>query len=118
PQIYISGKDGHGINRLTFRGSHNTSPVWSPKGDKIAFVSRIAGKNQIFIMRPDGIGLIQLTERGNNEDPTFSPNGRQIAFVSDRSGTKGIYIMNINGEGERRISPEGFKAVSPSWSPL
>ena len=118
PQIYISGKDGHGINRLTFRGSHNTSPAWSPKGDKIAFVSRIAGKNQIFIMRPDGIGLIQLTERGNNEDPTFSPNGRQVAFVSDRSGTKGIYIMNINGEGERRISPEGFKAVSPSWSPL
>ncbi|MBA4348729.1 MAG: Tol-Pal system beta propeller repeat protein TolB [Thermodesulfovibrio sp.] len=118
PQIYISDKDGNGIRRLTFEGNYNTSPAWSAKGDRIAFAGMSNGKNQIFIMKSDGTGLVQLTDKGNNEEPAFSPDGRYIAFTSDRDGIKGIYLMRINGEGQQRITPKGFKATSPSWSPL
>lgn len=118
PQIYISDKEGNGIRRLTFKGSYNTSPVWSPKGERIAFVRMVGAKNQIVVMKPDGTGLSQLTDKGNNEEPSFSPDGRYIAFTSDRDGTKGIYLMRINGEGQIRITLKGFKATSPSWSPM
>ncbi|TAN41717.1 MAG: Tol-Pal system beta propeller repeat protein TolB [Nitrospirae bacterium] len=118
PQVYISDKNGNGIRRLTFEGNYNTSPVWSPKGDRIAFVRMIGGKNQIFTAKLDGNGLTQLTNIGSNEDPSFSPDGRYIVFTSDRNGPKGIYIMRFNGEGQKNITPKGFKAASPNWSPF
>jgi TolB protein len=117
PQIYVMRKDGTDARRITFEGSYNTSPCWSPKGDKITFSGR-RGTNQIFIMNPDGSGLIQLTSQGNNEDPSFSPDGRYISFSSDREGGKGIYIMRANGENQKRITPRNVRAYAPRWSPL
>jgi TolB protein len=116
PQIYTMRKDGSDIKRITFEGSYNTSPSWSPKGDKIAFSGR-RGTNQIFIVNPDGTGLTQLTSQGNNEDPSFSPDGRYIVFSSDRDGIKGIYIMRANGESQKRITPKNLRSYGPRWSP-
>jgi TolB protein len=116
PQIYIMHRDGSDIKRATFEGSYNTSPSWSPKGDRIVFVSR-RGTNQIFTARPDGSGLTQLTTVRNNEDPSFSPDGRYITFSSDRDGVKGIYIMRANGEYQKRISPKNLRASGPRWAP-
>ncbi|MFN3479340.1 MAG: TolB family protein, partial [Thermodesulfovibrionales bacterium] len=93
------------------------SPSWSPKGDKIVFSGRVAGKNQIFVINSDGSNLTQLTESGNNEDPCFSPDGRYIVFTSDRDGEKAVYIMRANGEAQRRITPKGIRASSPRWAP-
>ena len=108
--------DGADMKRISFEGSYNTAPAWSPKGDKIVFSGRRGG-NQIFIVSPDGSGLTQLTSQGNNEDPSFSPDGRYISFVSDRDGVKGVYIMRANGESQQRITPRTMKAYAPRWSP-
>jgi TolB protein len=116
PQIYVMRSDGSEVRRVTYEGTYNTSPCWSPTGDRIAFSGR-RGKNQIFIVKPDGSELIQLTETGNNEDPSFSPDGRYITFTSDRDRTKSIYIMRANGESQRRITPRDLKAFGPRWSP-
>lgn len=116
PQIYVMHKDGSRLRRITYEGSYNTSPSWSPKGDKIVFSGR-RGKNQIFIINPDGSGLTQLTSHGNNEEPSFSPDGMYITFTSDRDGVKGIYIMRANGEAQRRITPKSIKAYGSRWSP-
>jgi TolB protein len=116
PQIYVMRSDGSEVRRVTFEGNYNTSPCWSPSGDRIAFSGR-RGKNQIFIVKPDGSELTQLTESGNNEDPSFSPDGRYIAFTSDRDRTKGVYIMRANGESQQRITPKDLKAFGPRWSP-
>lgn len=116
PQIYMMRADGNDIRRVTFEGSYNTSPNWSPTGDRIVFSCR-RGKNQICIVKPDGSGLAQLTESGNNEDPSFSPEGRHITFSSDRDGTKGIYIMRANGDAQKKVSPKGLRSNAPGWSP-
>ncbi len=116
PQIYVMRSDGSEVRRVSFEGNYNTSPCWSPTGDRIAFSGR-RGKNQIFIVKPDGSGLTQLTEAGNNEDPSFSPDGRYIAFTSDRDRTKSIYIMRANGESQQRITPKDLRAFGPRWSP-
>jgi len=116
PQIYIINLSDYNITRMTFEGSYNTSPVWSPSGE-IAFVGRYSGKNQIFLINPDGSSPRRLTEQGNNEEPTFSPDGRFIAFSSDRDGERAIYIMRKDGDGQKRISPRGLPSIYPSWSP-
>ena len=40
---------------------------------------------KIFVMRPDGKGLMRLTsEQGGYTNPSWSPNARRIAFASNR----------------------------------
>ncbi|MFI5294788.1 MAG: Tol-Pal system beta propeller repeat protein TolB [Thermodesulfovibrionales bacterium] len=116
PQIYVMRSDGSEVRRVSFEGNYNTSPCWSPNGDRIAFSGR-RGKNQIFIVKPDGSELTQLTDAGNNEDPSFSPDGRYIAFTSDRDRAKSVYIMRANGESQHRITPKDLRAFGPRWSP-
>jgi Tol biopolymer transport system component len=43
------------------------SPVWSPTGDWIAFMAQIAGTKDIYLIRPDGSGLINVTQSMEDE---------------------------------------------------
>src|SRR4051794_35984956 len=62
------------ITNLTDNGSksYEEEPVWSPSGDRVAFVSHEVGKDQnIFVMRPDAPGesinlATQLTHYAEN----------------------------------------------------
>ena len=40
PQIYVMNVDGSGRTRVSRTGNYNTSPAWSPKGDRIAWTTR------------------------------------------------------------------------------
>ena len=55
------------------------SPVWSPDGRRIAFVSRRDGK-ALYVMNADGSGLRIVARVGRLATPAWSPDGREIAF--------------------------------------
>jgi TolB protein len=116
PQVYIMDVDGSNLHRLTFQGNYNSSPRWSSRGEKIAFMCRLAG-NQICLINPDGSGLQQLTSAGSNEDPAWSPDGRHIAFSSTRSGGRDIFVMHADGTEQRRLTNNGRENYLPDWSP-
>ena len=103
--------------RITFSGTYNTSPAWSPQGDWIAYNGMVGGRHNIFIIRPDGGGVRQLTHgEGDNESPTWSPDGRMIAFSSTRQGGSAIWVLQTNGTGIRRVTKGGGQEL-PDWSP-
>ena len=105
--------DGSNVRRLTFAGTYNESPAWSPKGDYLAFVSRIDGFFQLCTMRPDGSGFQVLTgDPVNHEDPRWAPNGRHIIYTEERDGESVISIIDM-GTGGRRILARG---KNPDWS--
>ena len=66
---------------------------------QIAFVSDRDGSRQIFVVRPDGRALTQITRGGSyHVAPAWSPDSRQLAYVSDRADrTWQIYVMNADG---------------------
>ncbi len=120
PQVYIADADGSNIRRISFAGSNYcTSPAWSPKGDKIAYVCRNAGF-QIFLTTPEGGSPSQLTFSGDNEDPTWSPDGRFLAFSSTNlgGGNKAIGVLSLLGGRPTRISEGRSDESQPSWSPM
>jgi len=105
------------VRRLTFAGSYNTSPAWSPRGDKIAYASMAGRTFSICTINSDGSNPRQLTDAGSCEDPTWSPDGRHIAFSSNRYGKKKIFIMLADGSGVRQVSGGEGNDTNPSWSP-
>ena len=57
---------GPAITKLT--SEWDNFPLWSPRGDRIAFVRRnSAGDFQIFTIHPDGSGLTQLSRTHGND---------------------------------------------------
>ncbi|MBS1243278.1 MAG: TolB protein, periplasmic protein involved in the tonb-independent uptake of group colicin, partial [Nitrospirae bacterium] len=104
--------------RITYEGTYNASPHWSPRGDRIVFVSQVKGIFKIATINPDGSDFRILTDGpGNDENPMWSPTGRQIVFSSTRKGKTGIFIMNADGTELDRITPNDANYTSAAWSP-
>lgn len=94
----------------------------------------------IFVMRPDGSGVRQLTQFETlgfiyqdhavtlpDDHPAISPDGRKIAFSSNRDsrgilgdifgGNQEIYVMNVNGTSIQRLTFSDSRDTEPVWSP-
>jgi TolB protein len=118
PQIYKMNSDGGGVQRISFgKGRYNT-PVWSPRGDLIAFTRSDQGRFYIGVMKKDGSGERLLAEGFLVEGPTWAPNGRVLAFFrQDPNGRTRIYSIDLTGYNEREIITP-LDASDPAWSPL
>jgi TolB protein len=119
-QLYVMGSDGSGIRRISFGDGRYSTPVWSPRGDYIAFTKQYAGRFLIGVMKPDGSGERVLSEGFHNEGPTWAPNGRVLMFFRESRGANAgprIYSVDITGYNEQVVQTPSF-ASDPSWSPL
>jgi TolB protein len=119
PQIYVmgAGGGGGGAQRISFGEGSYSTPVWSPRGDFIAFTKQYQGQFAIGIMRPDGKDERLLTSGFHNEGPTFAPNGRVVMFFRDQGGGPSLYTIDVTGRNEQRVPTPAF-ASDPAWSPL
>ena len=43
-QLYLMGADGSGVHRISFGDGRYATPVWSPRGDLIAFTKMKGGE--------------------------------------------------------------------------
>ncbi len=98
------------------------APAFSPDGEWIAFHSKIESNTEIYVIRPDGKDLTNLTQHAARDFyPMFSPDGKQIAFASNRDGNYGgynLFVMNLDGGGQRLIHSDKLgMSVEPAWSP-
>ena len=125
----LNVEDGS-ITKLT--SDYDNFPMWSPKGDRIGFTR--AGKNafDIFTIKPDGTGLMQLTDApGNDAHCAWSPDGQYILFSSSRLGFRDeaplydgapqpyseLFIMNADGSGQRPVTDDKWEQGTPAWVP-
>lgn len=120
PQLYVMQADGTEATRISFGQGRYGSPVWSPKGDLIAFTKQIGNQFHIGIMRPDGSGEQILTQSHLDEGPTWAPNGRVVMFARETAGeTNGprLHSVDITGRNMRPVAIES-DASDPAWGPV
>jgi dipeptidyl aminopeptidase/acylaminoacyl peptidase len=79
--VDAAGADGR-LRELTAGPWRDSSPVWSPDGKRIAFLSDRDGTTQIHVMWADSKDVAQLTRVERTPSSlAWSPDGKQIAFV-------------------------------------
>jgi TolB protein len=124
-QLYTMRADGSNVTRISFdQHARYGTPVWSPRGDLIAFTKIDNGQFYIGVMHPDGQGERLLTQAFLVEGPTWAPNGRVLMYFrqtpTDSKGQGGntrLYSIDLTGHNEREvITPQD--ASDPAWSPL
>ena len=116
--LYVMRSDGSDPTRLTSDASNDTSPVWSPDGRKIAFVSDRDGNREIYVMNADGSDQLNLTrDAADDWTPCWSPDGQRIAFASFRDNNWELYVMSADGSDPKRLTNNSAADYSPAWSP-
>ncbi|GAB3979168.1 S9 family peptidase [Spirosoma terrae] len=97
--LYVYDVADKKLDTLTTGNYDETSPVWSPDGTKLAFVSNRSDdpdRNQntdIYVMEArKGAATKKLTTwTGYDNSPTWSPDGKSIAYL--RSTASGNFLM-------------------------
>lgn len=123
PFVYLVGRDGSGLRRLTTGRSVELDPAWSPDGSRIALARRDRGTFELFVSASDGSGLERLTStKPADEDyPAWSPDGSRIAFTRYETGfeTSGgdLWTMRPDGTGSDLLLGGRQDDSSPAWSP-
>lgn len=94
------------------------SPVWSPNGQRLAYVSFEAeNKPAIYIMDIATQRRQQMTSfRGLNGAPAWSPDGQKLAMVLSKDGNPEIYVMNVLTRQLDRVTNHFAIDSEPSWS--
>ncbi len=80
--LWIVDDQGQRVRELTHGTWNDSSPVWSPCGERIAFLSNRSGATQIHVMWLDTRETAQLTYL--TESPSnlrWSPDGEKLAFT-------------------------------------
>ncbi len=119
PQLYTMSASGGEPKRLTFQGTYNQTPTYSPRGTHLAFTARDERNVfDIFVIDLRTNQVARVTQdQGNNEEPSFSPNGRMLVFSTTRSGSRQLVVSNLDGT-KQTVVTTGGEHSSPSWGPF
>ena len=99
-QIWITPLEGGKQEQLTYVGTSNHSPAWSPDGKLMAYLSNAMGSSQIWLMNLETRDTQQLTDLSEGAwQPVWSPDGNKIAFLSETKfedrNPRGLYDIKI-----------------------
>ena len=120
-----------GTNRrvvLDEPGKNLLAPVWSPRGDRIAFNlvesgglfagSRNNAPAHVAVAAADGSGMRIVTPGpGNFAFPSWSPDGKRLVARAAVGITKGLITIDVETGARTQLTSGPFVDNFPAWSP-
>lgn len=119
PQIYSTRVDGDGqVKRISFTGSYNAGPVYSPDGKRIAVVNGDGGVYRIGLLDPNSGQVSLLSESRMDESPSFAPNGHMIIYTTTGARGTALAAISIDGNVHQRLALQEGEVREPAWGPF
>ncbi|MFC2015467.1 TolB family protein [Chloroflexota bacterium] len=130
-QIVFAGNNGLVVQSVDGAESYqltsdpkDTSPVWSPNGEQVAFVRRQHDHWEIYVVDADGSNLTRLTDTpagpdgaaANSVSPAWSPDGNHIAFLTDRTDEWEIWVMETDGGNQEPLFDTELDALTLEYA--
>jgi len=116
-QIWTYDLSRDALTRLTFDGTSNVDPIWTPDGKRIVFKGN---KNRLFWQPADGSGAAEELISGdlstNNVPGSWSPDGQELALTQDRAIRK-IWIMPLKDRKPHLFDDSPLYETAPRFSP-
>ncbi len=118
-QVHVVNLDGTGFTKLTEGPSEHATPMWSPRGDLIAFTEFLpkSEMSHIWVMDPKGGNRRRLTtDDAHHANPSWSPDGAWLVYRCD-AGRPHLRKQNVE-TGKIVAFPPPEKGVdsAPVWS--
>ena len=105
--LWIINSDGSDHRPLTTGNRSDTSPRWSPDGARLAYLSDVDGKQQMYIRWMDTGQAARITNLDQSPEAiAWSPDGKMLSFSSLVPG-KGPHVADLPAP------PSGAKWADP-----
>jgi Tol biopolymer transport system component len=106
---------------VSFNSTRNDNhPTFSPDGRTVAFTSMRLGRPAVWLSRPDGSDVRQLTSPGRarhwSGELAWSPDGQWIAYTEIEEQAD-IHVISALGGVHRRFTFDPADDREPAWSP-
>ena len=104
-ELHIADADGQNAQAALISREPIISPVWSPDGSRLAYVSFENKKPIVYVHSLlSGQRTVVANFKGSNSAPVWSPDGRRLAVTLAKEGGSQIFLINADGSGAQRIS--------------
>ncbi len=117
----VAAEKGDYRNLTQSSGVHDRSPVWSPDGAQLAWLSDATGEYQLMIGEPTGVTkprAIALPSTGFFSDPEWSPNGAQILLQDNH---RNLWTFEVSSGKSAKIDtdqyPDPSRQFDAVWAP-
>jgi TolB protein len=116
--LWVADADGENAQAALASPEPIISPVWSPSGTQLAYVSFESRKPVIYTHEvATGRRRLLANFRGSNSAPAWSSDGRQLLATLSLSGASQIYALDANGGQPRRLGQTNSIDTEPAFSP-
>lgn len=116
--LQAADTDGFNSQNLLTSGEPIMSPVWSPKGDRLAYVSFENGVAEIFVHDIHTAKRERISNfAGINGAPAWSPDGTRMAITLSKDGNPDIYLLDLNSKRLTRLTSHWSIDTEAVWMP-
>ncbi|MEK6754304.1 MAG: S9 family peptidase [Chloroflexota bacterium] len=93
------------------------SPKWSPDGKWISFIAQETQREELYLIKPNGEGLHQLTKAGQDIfQYEWSPSGKQILAVVNNNGSFELMLLETESGSLVGLRSEAGIHSNPNWA--
>lgn len=116
--LAVADSDGYSEQVILKSKKPIMSPVWSPNGKRLAYVSFEKNRSVIYIQElTSGKRKIIAQFKGINSAPVWSPDGKRLAMTLSKDGNSEIYVMHVASAVLQRITNHYSIDTEPAWAP-